>query len=158
MTGADVRAGRYFENFAVGELIEHARGKTLTEMEGVLLCNLVMNTASGHFDEATMARSEFGRRIVFGGVTAALVIGLTMQDTAEHAIRELRLDRMRFRAPVFHGDTLYAFTEVLSTEVFSTDVPADRAGVVGLRHWGVNQKDEIVFEADRTVLVRRRPQ
>ncbi|WP_172653064.1 MaoC family dehydratase [Rhodococcus opacus] len=137
----------YFEDFVPGEVIEHARAKTVTEMDGVLLCNLAMNTAAGHFNEEMMRDTEFGQRIVFGGVTAALIIGLTMQDTAEHAIREIGMNKLRFGSPVFHGDTLSAFTETLSTD----------DGVVRLRHWGVNQRDEIVFESERTVQVHRRP-
>ena len=49
-------------------------------------------------------------RIVFGGVTASLVIGLAMQDTGEQALEEVGLDKVRFRVSVIHGDTLYAFT------------------------------------------------
>ncbi|MGD6741831.1 MaoC family dehydratase [Streptomyces sp. BH106] len=142
----------YFDDFVTGEVYEHARGKTVTDLDGVLLCNLAMNTASGHFDEESMKDTPFGQRIVFGGVTASLVIGLTMQDTAEHAVRELTLDGLRFPSPVFHGDTLYAYTEVLSTKADD-----DAAGVVCFRHWGVNQRDEIVLEAERTVLLNRRP-
>ncbi|MND09874.1 hypothetical protein D3C83_335340 [compost metagenome] len=54
---------------------------------------------------------------------------------------------------MFHGDTLYAYTEVLEAR------PAGRddAGLVVFRHWGVNQNDQIVFEDERTVLVKRRP-
>ncbi|MFC6064035.1 MaoC family dehydratase [Streptomyces ochraceiscleroticus] len=155
MSGPQTDGELYFEDFAVGEVYEHARGKTVTDVDGVLLCNLAMNTASGHFDEESMKDTPFGERIVFGGITAALVIGLTMQDTAEHAVRELTLDRLRFPSPVFHGDTLYAFTQVVSTD--DADEDEKGAGVVGLRHWGVNQRDQIVFEAERTVLVKRRP-
>ncbi|MFB8267507.1 MaoC family dehydratase [Streptomyces sp. NPDC055955] len=155
MSGAQTDDELYFADFTAGEVFEHARGKTVTDVEGVLLCNLAMNTASGHFDEESMKDTPFGQRIVFGGITAALVIGLTMQDTAEHAVRELALDRLRFPAPVFHGDTLYAFTQVVSTDDAEEGEPG--AGVVKFRHWGVNQHDQIVFEAERTVLVKRRP-
>jgi acyl dehydratase len=81
-----------------------------------------------------------------------MVIGLATQDTAENAIRELRLDRVRFTAPVVHGDTLYAYTEVVE----ATDSHQDDAGVVHFRHWGVNQGDRVVFECERWVLVKRR--
>ena len=84
-------------------------------------------------------------------MTAALVIGLAAQDTAENALAELSLDKIRFSHPVFHGDTLYAFTEVLATE------PSDRedAGIVHFRHWGVKQDDTVVFEGERRVLIKR---
>ena len=148
LTGND----NYFEDFHPGAVFEHARGKTVTEMDNVLLTHLVMNTSQGHFNEHRMADTAFGQRIVFGGITASMVIGLAAQDTAENALAELRLDKIRFLSPVFHGDTLYAFTEVLTTEA------SDRedAGVVAFRHWGINCRDQIVFEGVRTVLVKRR--
>jgi len=79
-------------------------------------------------------------------------MGLATQDVAENAVAELRLDKLRFTAPVFHGDTLYAYTEVLS----KTEVEREDAGEVIFRHWGVNQEGRVVFEGERTVLVRRR--
>jgi acyl dehydratase len=148
LTGRD----NYFEDFQPGDLVRHARGKTVTEMDNVLLTNLLMNTAQGHFNEHLMASREFGTRITFGGIVAAMVIGLATQDTAENALRELRLDGVRFLAPVVHGDTLYAYTEVVEK------APAERedGGVVRFRHWGVNQDDRVVFECERWVLVKRR--
>jgi acyl dehydratase len=148
LTGGD----NYFEDFTVGDVYEHARGKTVTEMDNVLITNLVMNTAQGHFNEDRMARSPFKHRITFGGITASLVIGLASQDTGENALMELGLDRIRFPAPVYHGDTLYAFTEVL---VKSDGDRAD-AGEVRFRHWGINQDQKVVFEGERRVLIKRR--
>ncbi|GBD14760.1 Beta-methylmalyl-CoA dehydratase [bacterium HR25] len=142
----------YFEDFQVGDVYEHARGKTVTEMDNVLITNLVMNTAQGHFNEDRMAKTPLGRRIVFGGVTLSIVIGLAMQDTGENALAELGLDKIRFRAPVFHGDTLYAFTEVL--EKRESERPD--AGEVVFRHWGVNQEGKVVFEGERRALIKRR--
>jgi acyl dehydratase len=53
---------------------------------------------------------------------------------------------------VHHGDTLYAFTEVLAVD----DADRDDAGLVRFRHWGANQDGTVVCEAERTVLVKRR--
>ncbi len=144
--------GNYFEDFGVGDVYQHARGKTVGEIDNVLITNLVMNTAQAHFNEHMMASSPLKHRLTFGGVTASLVIGLAMQDTGENALAEVGLDKVRFKTPVFHGDTLYAFTEVLEKR----DGDRPDAGVVRFRHWGVNQNDEVVFEAERQVLVKRR--
>jgi acyl dehydratase len=111
-----------------------------------------MNTAQGHFNEHAMKGNRFGQRITFGGVTASLVIGLAAQDTAENALAELTLDKIRFAAPVFHGDTIYAFTEVVAV----ADSDRADAGIVHFRHWGVNQDDKIVFEGERRTLIKRR--
>ena len=143
----------YFEDFTVGDRYRHGRGTTVGEVENQLLTKLVMNTAHAHFNEHVMKGSPFGQRLVFGLVTGSIVIGLTTQDVAENAIAELALDKLRFKAPVFHGDTLYAFTEVLAKE----DSDRTDAGVVRFKHWGVNQDDAVVFEGERTVLIRRRP-
>ncbi|ABE36713.1 maoC like domain protein [Paraburkholderia xenovorans LB400] len=143
----------FFEDFTPGRRFAHFRGRTVTEMDNVLLTHLTMNTAQAHFNEESMKDTAFGQRLVFGGITASMVIGLASQDTAEQAIAELRLDRLRLQSPVFHGDTLSAYSEVLS----ATPAP-DRAdaGVVRFRHWGMNQREQIVCEAERTVLIKRR--
>src|SRR6056300_1677313 len=115
----------YFEDFEVGQVIRHARGKTMCEQDNVGITLMVLNTAEGHFNEHAMQRNAMGRegwnsRLQFGGVTISMVIGLAMQDTGENALAELSLDKIRLKSPVFHGDTLYAYTEVLAT------TPADQ--------------------------------
>lgn len=147
----------YFEDFTVGDVYEHARGKTVEGLENVLLTNLVLNTAQAHFNEDIAQRLPQGHRITFGGVTASLVIGLAMQDTGENAVEEVGLDKVRFRVPVLHGDTLYAFTEVVATEAAPADPRGHReVGLVHFRHWGVNQRGETVFEGERRALIKKR--
>jgi len=102
----------FFEDFEIGQRMRHARGTTVGEVENQLLTKLVMNTADAHYNEHKMRGTPFGQRLVFGLVTGSIVIGLATQDTAEHAIAELRLDKLRFRAPVFHGDTVRSRTTV----------------------------------------------
>jgi itaconyl-CoA hydratase len=148
----------YFEDFEVGQVIAHARGKTITEMDNVLLTNLVMNTADGHFNEHRMKQQQggiagFNTRIVYGGISFSMVIGLAAQDTGEQVLEERGMDKIRLRAPVHHGDTLYAYTEVL--EKAEGDRPD--AGFIRFKHFGVNQDDKLVFEGERTVMIRRRP-
>jgi acyl dehydratase len=143
----------WFEDFTPGDRIRHARGTTVGEVENQLLTKLVLNTAQAHFNEHAMAGSPLGDgRLVFGLVTGSIIIGLATQDTAEQALAEIALDRLRFTAPVHHGDTLYAYTEVLSVE----DADRPDAGLVRFKHWGANQEGTIVFEAERTVLLKRR--
>jgi itaconyl-CoA hydratase len=153
LTGTD----NYFEDFVPGQVFRHARGKTMCEQDNVGITLQVLNTAEGHFNEHAMQQNAMGRsgwnsRLQFGGVTIAMVIGMSMQDTGENAVKELRLDRIRLKAPVFHGDTLYAYTEVLATD----EGELDSAGIVTFKHWGVNQRDEVVFEGERTVLIKRK--
>ena len=145
----------YFEDFEVGALIRHARGKTVTEMDNVMLTNVVMNTAEGHFNEHLMrqgASGIFAQRVVFGGINLSMVLGLAAQDTAEQCLRELSLDKIRLTSPVYHGDTLYAFSEVLGKE----DSQQPDAGIVHFRHYGINQDDKLCVQADRRVLLKRK--
>jgi len=142
----------YFEDFEVGAKIRHARGTTIGEVENQMLTKLVLNTADGHYNEHRMASTNFGRRLVFGLITGSVCIGLAMQDTGENALAELGLDKIRFTAPVFHGDTLYAYSEVLEKR----DADRDDAGIVRFRHWGTKQDASVVFEGERTVLIKRR--
>jgi itaconyl-CoA hydratase len=145
-------ARNYFEDFEVGAKLRHARGTTIGEVENQLLTKLVLNTADGHYNEHRMRGTNFGQRLVFGLVTGSVVIGLATQDTGENALAELELTGIRFTSPVFHGDTLYAWTEVLEKR----DADRADAGIVRFKHWGTKHDGKIVFEGERTVLIKRR--
>jgi acyl dehydratase len=150
LTGHD----NYFEDFPVGRRMRHARAATIDEVENNYISKQVMNTAQAHWNEEVMAGSPLGEgRLVFGLVTGSMTVGLTSQDTAENALAELGLDKVRFRKPVHHGDTISAFTEVLSAEP-SPD--RDDAGIVRFKHWGRNQHGDVVCELERIVLIKRR--
>ena len=145
-------ANNYFEDFEVGLVIRHARGKTMTALENVLITNMVMNTAQGHFNEHLMASSAFGGIVAYGGVNFSLVLGLACQDCCENALAELGLDNIRLSKPVTHGDTLYSYSEVLEKQ----DADREDAGIVVFRHYGYNQRDEQVAQIDRRVLLKRK--
>lgn len=144
----------WFEDFHVGQRIRHARAATIGEAEGSFLSKVVVNTAQGHWNEHFLKDTPLGSgRLVFGLLTASMVFGLASVDTSEHAIAELGCTAMRFRAPVHHGDTIEAFTEVLEV----TDAPGrPDSGVVRFQHWGRNQDSVVVFQGQRLVLIKRR--
>ena len=148
LTGSDT----YFEDFEVGAVMRHARGKSVTPLENVLITNLVMNTAQGHFNAHMMENSPFRGILSYGGVNFSLVLGLACEDCCENALAELGLDNIRLSKPVTHGDTLYAYSEVLQKR----DAERDDAGIVVFRHYGYNQRDEQVAQVDRTALIKRR--
>ena len=142
----------YFEDFTVGTVYRHARGKTIEWLENVLITNLVMNTAQGHFNEHVMKSTPWGTILSYGGVNFSLVLGIAAQDCVENAVEELGLDNIRLSKPVVHGDTLYAYSEVLS----KSDATREDVGLVEFRHYGVNQRDELVAQVDRRALIKRR--
>jgi acyl dehydratase len=147
----------WLEDFTVGQRIRHARAATVDEVEGAFLSKLVVNTAQGHWNEHLLPADSplGGGRLVFGLLTAAIVFGLAAPDTSEHAIAELGCTALRFRAPVHHGDTIEAFTEVLDT---APSPQRPDAGIVTFQHWGRRHDGAIVFEGQRSVLIHRRPQ
>jgi len=146
--------GNWFEDFTVGQRMRHARAATIDEVENNYLSKQVMNTAQAHWNEEVMAGSPLGDgRLVFGLITGSMTVGLTSQDTAENALAEVGLDRVRFTKPVHHGDTITAFTEVLAVD----DAPEhEDAGLVRFKHWGRNQHGQVVCELERIVLIKRR--
>ncbi len=142
----------FFEEFREGTRIRHARGKTVEAYENHLLTHMTLNTAQVHFNKDFAASEPNKRRLVFGGATLSVVLGLASQDCAAQAIAELSLDKMRLNHPVFHGDTLYAASEILECRPFETK----NAGEVLFRHWGFNQDGALVLEVERRALIRKR--
>ena len=143
----------FFEDFSVGDVYRHARGKTVSELDNVLITNMVLNTAEPHFNEhAAQSDPMFGERTVYGGITIAMVIGLAAQDTAQQALCELGMDNIRLFAPVHHGDTLYAFTEVIATEAD----PDKGGGSVTFLHRGYNQHEVLVCAGERRAFIASR--
>ena len=99
-----------------------------------------------------MKASPYKGRLSYGGVNFSVAMGLAMQDCGENALAELGMDNIRLLHPVVHGDTLYAYSEVLETR----DGDQEDAGIVTFRHYGVNQDDKTVFTGERTMLIKRR--
>jgi len=145
--------GRYFEDFAVGDVYEHRPGRTLTETDNTWFTLLTMNTHPLHFDAEYAKHSEFGRCIVASPLTLAIIVGMSVTDVSQKAIANLGWKEIRMTAPVFAGDTLYAETEVLGKRE-SASRPT--AGLVTVRTLGRNQHGTVVCDFERTILVAKR--
>ncbi|MBI4785927.1 MAG: MaoC family dehydratase [Chloroflexi bacterium] len=147
-------AGKYFEDFEVGARFKHTPGRTVTEMDNVLFCALTMNDQPLHINEDFAARTEFGKRIVNGIYTMGLVVGLTISDLSEGTIiANLGYDRVVHPNPVFHGDTIYAESEVLDKRESKS---RPDCGIVRLKHTGRKQDGTVVVELERTTLFLKR--
>ncbi|MGH3756700.1 MaoC family dehydratase [Actinophytocola sp.] len=148
--------GSYFEEFAAGDTFEHARGRTVTQADNLAATHGTLNTAQAHFDlrySTSMMDGAFAERLVMGGLTLAIVVGLTSADLSENALGDLGLTGVRFPNPVYPGDTLCARSEVLAV----ADVPErSDAGSVQYRFTGSKDDGSTVVEGVRTILVKRR--
>ena len=142
----------YFEDFEVGQVIKHCRGKDISNLENVYITHMVMNTAQAHFNTDMMKGTPIREILSYGGVNFSVVLGLASQDCIENALTEIGLDKIKLTSGVRHDDTLYAYTEVLEKR----DSDQDDAGIVVFKHYGVNQYDTIVAEVERTALIKRK--
>jgi itaconyl-CoA hydratase len=142
--------GRYFEEFAVGDIYEHRPGRTITETDNTWFTLLTMNNHPLHFDAVYAAKSEFGRPLVNSCLTLSIVVGMSVSDVSYKAIGNLGWTDIKLTAPVFAGDTLYAESEVLAKRE-SQSRPTQ--GIVTVRTRGTNQVGKVVIAFERTVLV-----
>lgn len=148
-------AGKYYDDLEEGAIIKHELGRTLTEMDNVLFSTLTMNPQPLHLNEDYAAKTEFGQRIVNGIFTLGLVVGLTVGDlTAGTIVANLGYDKVSHPHPMFHGDTLYVETEVVSRRESKS---RPDCGIVMLKHIGRNQHDQVCIEFTRTALFLKRP-
>ncbi len=149
--------GKYYEDLQVGQRIRHGSGRTLTEMDNTLFSMLTMNPQPLHTNADYAAQTPYGQRIVNGIFTLGLVTGLTVADLTDGTIlANLGYDKVTHPNPAFHGDTVYAETEVLEMRPSRT---RPEAGIVRLKHWGKKPDGTVLVEFERTVLfLKRQPE
>jgi acyl dehydratase len=146
--------GLYFEEFSVGQKIEHAIRRTITETDNVWFSALTHNPAPLHLDEEYMKGTEFGRRIVNSCLTLGFMVGISVGDTTVGTtVANLGWDEVRFPKPLFHGDTIRVETEVLELRD-SKSRPQN--GIVIFAHRAYNQHEELVGECKRSALMHRK--
>ena len=148
-------AGKYFEEFSVGQVFKHQPGRTITEMDNVLFTTLTMNPQPLHLDEEFAKQTEFGQRLVNSLLTLGIAVGLSVADTTlGTTIANLGFDKVEFPKPVFHGDTIRVRTEVAASRLSKSRTDS---GIVTFRHVAFNQRDEQVCVATRNALMLLRP-
>jgi itaconyl-CoA hydratase len=145
--------GRCFEDFEVGDIYVHPLGRTITEADNVWTTMLTLNTNPIHFDYHYASQTEFGKPLVNSVFTLALVTGMSVGDVSQNALANLGWDEVRLPAPVFHGDTLYAKSEVLETRPSNS---RPQVGIVRIKTTGFNQNGVTVIEFKRTMMIYRR--
>ncbi|SNS17418.1 Acyl dehydratase [Sphingomonas laterariae] len=148
-------AGRWYEDWKVGDRITHEIRRTVTETDNLLFSTMTYNAQPMHIDVEAARASEFGQILVNGTFTFALMVGLSVQETTLGTlVANLGYDKLVMPKPVFIGDTMRAETEVADLKD-SRSRPD--AGIVTFRHELWNQRDEVVCRCLRMALIRRRP-
>ncbi|MEZ5565438.1 MAG: MaoC family dehydratase [Gammaproteobacteria bacterium] len=148
-------AGRYFEEFQVGQTFAHDIHRTVTETDNLLLTALTHNPAALHLDAEYCRDTEFGQVLVNSCFTLSLMVGISVHDTTHRtAIANLGWDEIVFPRPVFIGDTLHITTEVQAVRA-SRSRP--NAGIVTFIHRAFNQRNEEVASCKRQALMLKKP-
>ena len=146
-------AGKYFDEWQVGDKIAHPIRRTVTETDNLLFSTMTHNPQPLHIDVEAAKASEFGQILVNGTFTFALMVGLTVGETTLGTlVANLGYDQLVMPKPVFLGDTLRATSEVVELKP-SRSRP--QAGIVTFRHEALNQRDEVVCRCLRTALLKR---
>jgi acyl dehydratase len=149
-------AGRYFDEWQVGDKVAHTVTRTVTETDNVLISALTHNAQPLHLDHQAAAASEFGKPLVNSIYTFGLMIGVSVADTTLGTlVANLGYDKLVFPNPVFAGDTLRSETECVAVRESKS---RPNAGIVTWAHRSFNQRDELVCECTRTALLLKKPQ
>lgn len=148
-------AGRYYEQFEIGDLLRHDLRRTVTETDNLLITTLTHNPQPLHLDAEYAGTTEFGRIVVNGIFTFGLMVGISVGDTTLGTlVANLGYDAVTMPKPVFIGDTLRVETTVVGKRE-SKSRPT--AGLVVFEHRAFNQRDELVCQCRRTALLHKVP-
>ena len=148
-------AGKYFDEWQIGDRIEHEIRRTVTETDNLLFSTMTHNPQPLHIDAHFAARTEFGKPLFNSLYTLSILIGMSIYDTTlGTTLGNLAMNDIVFPRPVFAGDTLRAHTRVLSARP-SKSRPGQ--GIVEFEHTATNQHGEVVAVCRRTALMMGRP-
>ncbi|MDZ3831007.1 MAG: MaoC family dehydratase [Sphingopyxis sp.] len=147
-------AGRFFDDWTVGDTLTHEIRRTVTETDNLLFSTMTHNPQPLHIDLEAAKASEFGQILVNGTFTFSLMVGLSVGDTTLGTlVANLGYDKLVMPKPVFIGDTLHAETEVIGTKESKS---RPNAGIVTFLHRCINQRGEIVCQCERSALIKKK--
>ena len=147
--------GLWFPEFAEGQTFDHEWTRTVTEADNVGFSMMTMNVQPLHIDRHAAAATEFGQPIVNSLFTLGLMIGISVNDTTLNTtVANLGMDKVRFPAPLFQGDTVRVRTTVLATRA-SKSRPGQ--GIVTFLHEAFKQDGTLVATCERAALMKGRP-
>jgi acyl dehydratase len=147
------KLGNYFEDFVVGDEIEHSLSKTIFESDNNIFSLLTMNHHPVHTNLDYAQKNQHEELLAVGTLVFSLIVGITVPDISGKAIANLSYDFIEHLAPVYIGDTLYARTKILSKKISKSK--NDR-GVISVETIGFNQDGIDVIKFNRSVLIKKR--
>ena len=147
-------AGRYFDEWQVGDKVSHSITRTVTETDNLLITTLTHNPQPLHLDYEAAAQTESGKALVHSCFTFSLLVGVSVHDTTLGVlVANLGFDKVKLPSPVFAGDTLRCESECLELRESKS---RPEAGIVTWAHRAFNQRGELVCEMTRTAMIRKK--
>ena len=154
-----------FEDYAAGERIDHVDGITVEEAEHMVATRLYQNTAKVHFNQLSEGQGRFGRRLIYGGHVISLARALSFNGLA-NAFHIAAINGGRHVAPLFAGDTVFAWSEIVETAALPgrSDVGALRVRTTATKNLacadfprgeGDGSQPNVVLELDYWALAPR---
>jgi len=147
------KIGHYFEEYIVGETINHDLSKTIFESDNNLFSLLTMNYHPLHTNIEYAKINQHGQILIVGTLVFSIVVGMTVPDISGKAIANLCYENIEHLAPVFIGDTIYAETRILSKRESKTK--KDR-GIIYVETTAYNQNKSKVLTFRRKVLIPKK--
>jgi 2-methylfumaryl-CoA hydratase len=129
-------SARFFDDYRVGEKIDHTDGITVEEAEHQMATRLYQNTARIHFDAHMTKETRFGRRLIYGGHVMSIARALSFNGL-QNAFHIAAINGGRHVNPLFAGDTIYAWSEILAISPLPhrTDVGALRVRTLATKDY-----------------------
>jgi acyl dehydratase len=147
--------GLWFSEFEEGQVFDHEWTRTITEADNTWFSLATMNPQPLHIDHHKAAETEFGRPLVNSLFTLGCLVGMTVNDTTLNTtVANLGMEKVRFPAPVFHGDTVKAKTTVVGVRP-SKSRPGQ--GIVTFLHEMFKQDGTLVASCERAALMMAKP-
>ena len=148
--------GLWFSEFEEGQVFEHEWTRTITESDNMSFSLMTMNPQPLHIDRHAAAETEFGQPLVNSLFTLGLLVGMTVNDTTLNTtVANLGMDKVRFPAPCFQGDTVRAKTTVLGLRP-SKSRPGQ--GIVMFLHEMFKQDGTLIASCERAALMKAKPE
>jgi len=145
--------GRFYEDFKIGDIYSHPLGRTVTKTDNIYMTLLTQNTNPTHFDDYYSKQTEYGLPLINSTFTLALVTGQSVSDLSQNAMANLGWDEIRLPTPVFEGDTIYSYSEILDKRESKS---RPNVGIIWVKTVGYNQKGEVVITFKRTIMIYKK--
>jgi len=147
------KMGNYYDDFIIGDVLEHSQSKTIFESDNNLFSLLTLNGHPIHTNIDYAEKSQHKQILVVGTLVFSLAVGITVSDISGKAIANLEYMSVKHTNPVFVNDTIYVKSTILDKTPSSSKT--DR-GIVHVESKVYNQNEEVVLIFERKVLIKKR--